>query len=105
MKGYVTNTTLPDEEVLANYRNLWFIERAFRMNKTDLQIRPMYHRLKNRIEEHICICFCAYVLQLEMERLLKAANSTITLDKDRELVKTFTVADMIYTLVYTTRVN
>ncbi len=65
------------------------------MNKTDLQIRPMYHRLKNRIEGHICICFCAYVLQLEMERLLKAANSTITLDKARELVKT------MYALTYT----
>ena len=65
------------------------------MNKTDLQIRPMYHRLRNRIEGHICICFCAYVLQLEMERLLKAANSTITIDRARELVKT------MYALTYT----
>ena len=95
LKGYVTNATLPDEEVLANYHNLWFIERVFRMSKTDLQIRPMYHRLRNRIEGHICICFCVYVLQLEMERLLKAANSTITLEKARELVKT------MYALTYT----
>ena len=95
LKGYVTNTRLSDEEVIANYHNLWYIERAFRMNKTDLQIRPMYHRLRNRIEGHICICFCAYVLQLEMERLLKAANSTITIDRARELVKT------MYALTYT----
>ena len=95
LKGYVTNATLPNEEVLANYHNLWFIERVFRMSKTDLQIRPMYHRLRNRIEGHICICFCVYVLQLEMERLLKAANSTITLEKARELVKT------MYALTYT----
>ena len=95
IKGYVTNTKLPDEEVLANYHNLWFIERAFRMNKTDLRIRPMYHRLRNRIEGHICICFCAYVLQLEMERLLKAANSTITVEETRELVKT------MYAITYT----
>lgn len=65
------------------------------MNKTDLRIRPMYHRLRNRIEGHICICFCAYVLQLEMERLLKAANSTITVEEARELVKT------MYALTYT----
>lgn len=64
IRGYVTNTTLPESEVLANCHNLWFIEGAFRMNKTDLQIRPVYHRLRNRIEGHICICFCAYVLQL-----------------------------------------
>lgn len=95
LKGYVTNTSLPDEEVLANYHNLWFIERAFRMNKTDLQIRPMYHRLRNRIEGHISICFCANVLQIEMKRLLKAANSAITLEKSRELVKT------MYALTYT----
>lgn len=95
LKGYVTNTKLSDEEVIGNYHNLWFIERAFRMNKTDLQIRPMYHRLRNRIEGHICICFCAYVLQLEIERLLKAGGSDITIDKARELVKT------MYALTYT----
>lgn len=94
IKGYVTNTKLSDEEVLGNYHNLWYIERAFRMNKTDLQIRPMYHRLRNRIEGHICICFCAYVLQLEIERLLKAANSDF-INKARELIKT------MYALTYT----
>ena len=66
LKGYVTNAKLADEGVIANYPNWWFIERAFRMNKTDLQNRPIYH---HRVEGHICICFCAYVLQLEMERL------------------------------------
>ena len=95
LKGYVTNSALPDKEVIANYHNLWFIERAFRMNKTDLRIRPMYHRLRNRIEGHICICFCAYVLQLEIERLLKDANSAITIERARELVKT------MYALTYT----
>lgn len=84
----MTNTKLSDAEVVANYHNLWFIERAFRMNKTDLQIRPIYHRLRNRIEGHICICFCAYVLQLEIERMLKSSGSTITIDRTRELVKT-----------------
>ena len=75
MKGFVTNTKLPEKEVLANYSNLWFIERAFRMNKGDLRARPIYHRLHNRIEAHICICFTAYTIMLELERLLKAAKS------------------------------
>ena len=65
------------------------------MNKTDLQIRPMYHRLRNRIEGHICICFCAYVLQLETERMLKNAGSKITLERARELVST------MYAISYT----
>lgn len=55
----------------------------------------MYHRLRNRIKGHICICFSAYVLHLEVERLLKNTNSKITIERARELVKT------IYALNYT----
>jgi len=87
IKGYVTNTRLPEEEVIANYSNLWYIERAFRMNKTDLRVRPIYHRLRNRIEAHICISFTAYVIELELERLLKAAKSAITINRAREMVR------------------
>lgn len=85
IKGYLTNTTLPAREVITNYRNLWYIERAFRMNKTDLRIRPIYHRLHNRIEGHICICFTAYSIMLELERLLKASKSTISLSRAQEI--------------------
>ncbi len=88
IKAYVTNTSLPKQQILANYSNLWFIERAFRMNKTDLRIRPIFHRLKNRIEGHICICFTAYTIMLELERRLKSTNSGITLERAREITKT-----------------
>ena len=87
IKGYVTNTKLTKEEVIDNYSNLWFIERAFRMNKFDLAVRPIYHRLRNRIEGHICICFTAYTIMLELERILKAAKSEITIYRAQELVK------------------
>lgn len=59
LKGYVTNTKISDKQVLVNYKNLWHIEKAFRMSKTDLRIRPIYHRLRSRIEAHICISFTA----------------------------------------------
>ena len=87
IKGYVTNTSLSKEEVIGNYGNLWFIERAFRMNKFDLAVRPIYHRLRNRIEGHICICFTAYTVMLELERILKAAKSEITIYRAQELTK------------------
>ncbi len=67
LKGYVTNTKLTDNEVMENYKNLWHIEKAFRMSKTDLRIRPIYHRLRNRIEAHICISFTAYCVYKELE--------------------------------------
>ena len=88
IKAYITNTSLPKHKIIAGYSNLWFIERAFRINKTDLRIRPIYHRLRNRIEGHICICFTAYTIMLELERRLKSAACDISLEQARELTKT-----------------
>ena len=88
IKAYITNTSLPKNKIIAGYSNLWFIERAFRMNKTDLRIRPIYHRLRNRIEGHICICFTAYTIMLELERRLKSAACDMSLENARELTKT-----------------
>ncbi len=93
-KGYTTNSTLPDDRVIEEYGYLFMIERAFRFCKTDLDIRPMYHRLFNRIEAHVCICFVAYTIMLELERILKSAESKISLDKARFL------AEKIYQIEY-----
>ena len=80
VKGYVTNTKLKAGEVFDRYGDLWYIERAFRFNKFDL--------LRNRIEGHICICFTAYTILLELERILKVAKSEITVHRAQELTKT-----------------
>lgn len=85
LKGYITNTKLTNTQVLENYKNLWHIEKAFRMSKTDLRIRPIYHRLRNRIEAHICISFTAYCIYKELERVLYAEQSTLSLKKASEL--------------------
>lgn len=66
LKGYVTNTKLTNEQVVGNYQQLWHVEKAFRISKTDLRIRPVYHRLKERIEAHISICFSAYTVYKEL---------------------------------------
>jgi transposase len=87
IKTFITNTKLSPDKVIENYAHLWFIERAFRMNKTDLKIRPIYHRLRNRIEAHICISFTAYAILLELERILKRNKSGITLKQAAELTK------------------
>lgn len=96
LKGYVTNTKLTDSEVMENYKNLWHIERAFRMSKTDLRIRPIYHRLRNRIEAHICISFTAYCIYKELERVLYEEKSTLSLKKAAEL--THNMYQVTYTL-------
>lgn len=95
LKGYVTNTKLSDKQVMDNYKNLWHIEKAFRMSKTDLRIRPIYHRLKHRIEAHICISFTAYCIYKELERVLYQEKSTLSLKKAAE------VTHNIYQITYT----
>jgi len=80
LKGYITNTGLSGQQVIDSYNNLWKIERAFRISKTDLKIRPIYHRLKERIEAHICISFVSYVLFKDLERIL-SLNKSISIKK------------------------
>jgi transposase len=96
LKGYITNTKLTDEQVMENYKNLWQIEKAFRMSKTDLRIRPIYHRLRDRIEAHICISFVAYSIYKELERVLYEEKSSLSLKEASEL--TFNMYQVTYTL-------
>lgn len=88
LKGYLTNSQLPKEKVVQHYQGLWKIERAFRITKTDLRIRPVFHYLQRRIEAHICIAFVAYKVYKELERQLKEKQSEISPDKAIEIAKT-----------------
>lgn len=87
LKGYITNTSLSIDEIIANYSYLWQIEKAFRIAKTDLGIRPIYHRLKQRIEAHICIAFTAYKVYKELERLLREKKAGFSPEKAIEIAK------------------
>lgn len=87
LKGCITNTNLSSDQVIENYSHLWKIEKAFRISKTDLRIRPVYHYRKRRIETHICICFAAYAIWKELERLLKKHEIGMSPEKAIELSK------------------
>lgn len=88
LKGYLTNANLSKNEIIENYGQLWLIEKAFRISKTDLKIRPIYHRLQHRIETHICISFVAYKIYKELERQLKEKKSSLSPEKAIEIAKT-----------------
>ncbi|MFV1362541.1 IS1634 family transposase [Mycolicibacterium elephantis] len=62
LKGYVTNvpaTVMPANEVITHYHELWRVERSFRMSKSDLRARPMFHRTCDTIEAHLTIVVTA----------------------------------------------
>ena len=86
LKGYITNTNLSNDAVISNYSNLWQIEKAFRMSKSDLEIRPIYHFTRRRIEAHISISFVAYSIYKELERLLYLYNAPFSVKKAREII-------------------
>ena len=72
IKGFVTNDfTLTANEIIEHYNNQYEVERAFRISKTDLKIRPIYHRLETRIKAHILISFVSYAIYKEFDRKLK----------------------------------
>ncbi len=90
LKGYITNTTIPTEEVYTAYHNLWHVERAFRIAKSKIEIRPMFHFTRKRIEAHICICFVALKVYKELERVLKLAQIGMSVDKVLNMARTVT---------------
>ena len=62
LKGYVTNIdadTIDGPHVVAAYRDLYQVERSFRMAKSDLAARPMFHRIRDSIEAHLTVVFAA----------------------------------------------
>ena len=96
LKGFLTNSGLSKEEVTGNYRHLWQIERAFRISKTDLRFRPIFHRLKRRIEAHICIAFCAYKIYKELERQVKEEDLGLSAEKVIEILKTIYGLEVVW---------
>lgn len=73
IKGYATDLSLPDDAIITRYHNLWQVEKSFRMSKSDLLMRPVYHFKKQAIEAHILICVMALALAKFME--LKTGKS------------------------------
>lgn len=83
-------SNIPIQDVYAAYHNLWHVERAFRIAKSKIEIRPMFHFTRKRIEAHICICFVALKVYKELERMLKVSEIKMSVDKVLALAKTIT---------------
>lgn len=70
LKGYVTNIPalrLPSREVVAAYHDLFQVERSFRMAKTDLRARPMFHHEADSIHAHLTIVFTALAISRHLQ--------------------------------------
>ena len=67
----VKKEALSSQQVVASYKSLSGVERAFRSLKTvDLHVRPIHHRLPDRVRAHILLCMLAYYVEWHMRQLL-----------------------------------
>lgn len=86
IKGYLTNTTLSEQTISDRYHDLWRVEKAFRITKTDLEARPIFHRLDETIKAHLVIVFAGLAIAkyieiqtgMSMKKVLKIAGKVLT---------------------------
>ena len=62
-----TREVLAGDHVVTAYHDLYQVERSFRMTKTDLAARPVFHRLRDSIEAHLTIVFAALAVSREAQ--------------------------------------
>lgn len=85
IKGYRTNIkSIGDKLLIERYKDLWRVEQSFRISKSDLEARPIFHRKKPAIEYHILIVFVALcmtkVIEIEKKQSIKKVTDDL---KDR----------------------
>lgn len=90
LKAYVTNTKLSPDKVVEQYRGLWVVERAFRVSKGTIETRPIFHFTEKRIEAHVCLCFVAFKVYKELERIVSILNLGMSVDTVIKIAKTIT---------------
>jgi len=71
VKGYVTNLDIAAGEVIAHYHQLFQVEKSFRMAKSDLKARPIFHHTRQAIEAHLTIVFAALAIARHIEAATK----------------------------------
>jgi len=84
IKGYVTNIppeTLSNKQVISYYQELWHVEQAFRISKTDLKTRPIFHYTHDAIKAHVLLCF----MGLMMGKFLEIKTS-LSLKRIRDIL-------------------
>jgi hypothetical protein len=110
VKGYVTNLDIPDEQVIAYYHQLFQVEATFRMAKSDLRARPIYHRKRDSIEAHLTIVLAALAISRNIEsltgvsikqfvKLLRPIRSGIVTINEREILAEPEIPEQVKTLL------
>jgi len=94
---YAIQTSLQNvnvETVLEAYHTLWKIEESFRIMKSTLEVRPIFHWTKKRIEGHLALCFLSFLLERTLEFKLKTNGSPMSPNQIREAVNSLLFTEL-----------
>jgi len=69
--------TMSATEIMDAYHTLWKIEESFRIMKSTLEVRPIFHWSKTRIEGHFVVCFLAFLMERTLEQILQKVDGEI----------------------------
>lgn len=88
LKGYVSNAEMTPSAIVEAYHQLYNVEQSFRISKSKLEIRPVFHFNEDRIKAHISICFVALKVYRELDRMLKNNKMRLSVDTVLNIAKT-----------------
>lgn len=100
LKGYVTNATeLSNENIVLKYAALWNVEKSFRISKSDLKARSIFHTVKEKIKTHILIVFTALAITRYVEAVTGKSIQKIVnlLEKTKEVFLKETLSGEVFT--------
>lgn len=93
-----SDASLSAREIVEIYHNLWRIEESFRVLKSTMMVRPIFHWKPKRIEGHFVMCFLAFLLERELEARLKrnrkACDGDISPEKIKEALNSMEVSEL-----------
>lgn len=94
IKGYYTNHQTDNNlEIVNQYKQLWNVEKSFKISKSDLKARPIFHNKQEAIKSHILICFMALTIAKYIE--IKTQKSIKSVVKDLKKVTDARIYDQI----------
>jgi transposase len=89
-----SETNLDATIVIDAYQQLWKIEDSFRVLKSTMRTRPIFHWTPKRIKGHFVVCFIAFVLERALERKLKANKIAASPEKIKEAIGSMAVSEI-----------
>ena len=84
---------LSPKEIISNYGMLWKIEESFRIMKSTMEVRPVFHWTEERIKGHFMVCFLSFLLERNLEFKLKEKNIDCSPERIKEALNSMNLVE------------